>query len=375
MIPFISEGIPGIGGRLRQEAEDFVVREVPGYEPTGSGEHLFIEVTKKNLTTEQVRTALVHCLGITSDDVGYAGKKDRMAITTQLMSIPSNSALEKLADIQEQVQAEYPNCALSVTPVAQHDQKLRIGHLSGNRFTIRVRQANRDWPALVEQTQQALAALGVANFFGLQRFGRRGDNARFGENAVRGKFVAGPKWQRRLLVSAFQSELFNRYLSWRIRDGLFGRALVGDVFGRLPSGGVFLSRDPQAEQPRLDSFEISPMGPIFGYKMMKCAEQAAEREEQVLRSIENRSGAEVSATEDGEVSALAQITLEDFRKAKAKGSRRRFRLAMPQLGIEEFEGDPVFSFELPSGSYATVFLNEFMKTDSLGCKEREIVDD
>ena len=251
------------------------------------------------------------------------------------MTIPAE-ALPRLEPGLEQSTLKF-----TVRVLGQHDSKIRKGHLSGNKFTIRVRETTPDWAPLCADIAQILGERGFANFYGPHRFGRMGDNARAGENAVKSGKVFGPKWRKWLMISAFQSELFNRWHTARIADGLFSTALMGDVFGRLPKGGVFLSQDPSAEQPRMDAFEISPMGPIFGYKVMKTSGVAQEREQQIL--------------------ATAGIELPQFRQVKAEGSRRRCRLKVEDLQISTVENDPVFSFTLPSGSYATVFLNEFMK--------------
>lgn len=333
MLPYVTSDLPGLGGVLRTEPEDFVVEEVPSYEPSGEGEHLYLELTKRAITTPAMAGEVARALGVSNAEVGYAGMKDRCAVTTQRLSVPADCDPERLRDLP-----------YGIRVLGRHGNKLRRGHLAGNRFRIRVRQAAPDWKPRAEAVAAVLRLRGWANFYGPQRFGLEGKNARAGENGVRTGKLFGPMWRRWLMVSAFQSELFNRYLAARLADGLFDRVLQGDICGRLPRGGVFLSEDPSAEQPRLDSFEISPMGPMFGHKMMQAGGEARAREQALLDSIDLR--------------------LEDFRKVKAEGSRRRFRLPLGDFAVEEVEGDPVFTFELPSGSYATVLLDEFMKVGS-----------
>ncbi len=340
MLPFISHDIAGIGGLLRTEPEDFIVQEIPAYEPCGEGEHLIIEVTKRQITTQAISTELAHLLSCSPEAIGYAGMKDRQAVTTQRFSIPATASLSTLE-----------SCSGQVRVLGLHRNKIRKGHLLGNRFRIRIRKAHPDWKARCQSISQCLNAHGFPNFYGPQRFGREGNNAAIGAKALRTGKLFGPKWRKWLMISALQSQMFNDYLTRRLQDGLFETALEGDVFGHMPRGGVFLSLKPQEEQPRIDRFEISPMGPIFGYKMMATESLAHQREQALLEEQD--------------------IQLEDFRRLKAEGSRRRIRLTPQDLAIEEEEGDPVFSFELPAGTYATVFLNEFMKIEDCPGEEQD----
>ena len=340
MLPFISQAIPGIGGVLRTEPEDFQVEEIPAYEPSGEGEHAILQVTKRQITTQAIAnelSALLHC---ESDSIGFAGMKDRQAVTVQRFSVPASADLSLLQ-----------NCSAQVKFLGYHNNKIRKGHLVGNRFQIRVRGANPDWHARCRDIEELLNSTGFPNFYGPQRFGREGNNAAIGEKGLKTGKLFGPKWRRWLMISALQSELFNQYLMRRLADGLFSTAIKGDIFGRLPKGGVFMSEDPSAEQPRLDNFEISPMGPIFGYKMMAAGHEALERE----RALLDERG----------------IALESFRPLKAEGNRRRIRLRPQNLTLDSIEGDPLFRFELPAGTYATVFLNEFMKADDCSAEEQD----
>ncbi len=338
MLPYITSEIPGIGGELKVIPDDFAVCEMPAYEPSGDGEHMILEIAKRGITTLAAINELAQKLGTAPEEIGYAGMKDRHAVTVQRVSVPATADLGKLSGM-----------SFAVKALGLHSGKIKRGHLRGNSFAIRIRGAAADWKQRTADMLAILNERGLPNFYGPQRFGRMGTNARDGERAIRQGFMRGPKWKRKLMISAFQSLLFNKWLEKRMADGLFATALKGDVFGRLPEGGVFLSMDPSAEQPRLDAFEISPMGPIFGHKMMKTKDEAAAREEEILAS---------TATDE-----LPAITPDELKKMKAQGSRRRCRLN-PEITIDEIDGDPLFRFELPAGSYATVLLGEFMKTDA-----------
>ncbi|HXE71521.1 MAG TPA: tRNA pseudouridine(13) synthase TruD [Candidatus Nitrosotenuis sp.] len=333
-LPYVTEGLAGLGGRLRQEPEDFQVEELPAYEPAGFGEHLFLEVRCRDLATLEFLRRARALLGLGPADLGVAGLKDRRAVTLQRLSLPAVAgarigALESLDGV------------LGVRLVGRHPHKLRRGHLAGNRFRIRLRGPR---PGALEQARRIAAQLarrGWPNFYGAQRFGVRGDNARAGEEMLRGGRLRGDRRLAGLKLSALQAELFNEYLAGRMARGWFERLLPGDVCAFLPRGGMFVVEDPEREEPRLRRFEISATGPIFGYKMMAARGPAARLEEELL--------------------ARRGLAPEAFRRVRAPGSRRRLRLPLEDLTIEEEQGDLIFSFCLPPGSYATVLLDEFLK--------------
>ncbi|GMU54453.1 MAG: hypothetical protein AMXMBFR33_35990 [Candidatus Xenobia bacterium] len=330
---YVTAAFPGTGGQLKGEPEDFQVVELPAYEPVGEGPHQYLEVTKRDLTTPELLRRMARALEVRSDDIGYAGLKDRQAVTTQRISVPLGADLSRLAGLEN---------VLEVKLLGQHHNKLRRGHLRGNRFTVRVRGAKVERASAIAEE---LRRTGWANRFGAQRFGRGGENLEGGMQLLREGRSRLPHWKRNLLVSSVQSELFNRYLDERFRDGLFARVLLGDVCGRLPAGSLFVATDPMAEQERLERFEISPTGPIFGFKMMRATGPSGQREEDLL--------------------AASELTWEAFRPLKAQGSRRRIRLPLEPFTLRAEGTDLVFQFELPPGSYATVLLDEFLKSGQL----------
>ncbi len=327
---YVTASFPGTGGALKATPEDFVVEELPAYEPSGEGPHHYVEITKRDLTTPELVRRVARVLEMRQDDIGYAGMKDRQAITTQRLSLPAGKSLAPLAQVDN---------VLDVRDLGLHNNKLRRGHLRGNRFRVRVRDCavENAAPILGE-----LQAHGWANRFGQQRFGRDGDNLEGGLELLRNPRLRLPHWKRNLLVSAVQSGLFNQYLDARLKDGLFETVLEGDVCGKLPAGALFVASS--ADQPRLEGFEISQTGPLFGFKMMAAQGPAGEREAALLAS----SGLEA----------------ESFRPLKAQGARRRIRLPA-ELSVAVDGNDLLFAFELPPGSYATVLLDEFMKSGAL----------
>ncbi|MGM9992262.1 MAG: tRNA pseudouridine(13) synthase TruD [Candidatus Bruticola sp.] len=363
MTTYITENLPGIGGVMRTYPEDFVVEEIPAYDLSHQGEHIFIEIVKRQITTQAAVSELAASLNIKSSDIGYAGMKDRQAVTSQRFSVPTalwplKSGVSSLSTNQltmpEKLEKSLiipENLTFKLKILGLHNNKLRTGHLKGNRFTIRLRHCLPNWQESAELIRQALIKNGFANFYGPQRFGREGNNAEVGLKGLKSGRIFGPKWRKWLLISALQSEMFNEWLNERIKDGLFDRAICGDVFGKLPQGGIFYSNEPEKEQPRLDNFEISPLGPIFGYKMFKSQREALAREQKILDKYD--------------------LKLEEFRPLKAEGSRRRTRLKIEDLEISSLDGDPVFRFTLPSGSYASVLIGEFTKTADQSAIEEE----
>ncbi|MGQ0505581.1 MAG: tRNA pseudouridine(13) synthase TruD, partial [Myxococcaceae bacterium] len=273
--PFVTDGLPGCGGQLKAVPEDFEVEELPAYEPNGEGEHLFLWVQKNGRSTPEVAKALAAALGIGERDVSYAGLKDRQAVTRQYFSVPAKAEaqLNLVSDSRFQVLF-----------AKRHRNKLKTGHLRGNRFRIRLRDV-KDADA-ARATVSALEKSGLPNFFGTQRFGRYGDNGEKGLAMLRGERLSTTpsRFDRKMYLSAAQSQLFNQALAARIREGNFAKALLGDVMKKLETGGIFVCTEVAADQPRVEQFEISPAGPLFGPKMEEAGGAVAETEAALLKS-------------------------------------------------------------------------------------------
>ncbi|OJT23047.1 tRNA pseudouridine(13) synthase TruD [Archangium sp. Cb G35] len=332
--PRLTEDVPGCGGAFKLVPEDFEVEELPAYQPSGEGDHLYLWLEKRGRDTREVVKALASALGVDEGDVGVAGMKDRQAITRQLISVPAKG------------EARLPEFSLegvSVLWSRRHGNKLRTGHLKGNRFRLRLRGV-KDVGAARESFTR-LGARGLPNYFGDQRFGREGDNADFGRLLVLGQRLPRrpDKFQRKLYLSAFQSRLFNRALVDRLRAGTFDTALLGDVLRKEDSGGLFVCEAPEVDGPRAASFEVSPAGPLFGPKMTAAAHAVAEAEAKLL--------------------ADESVTLDDFRRGgdETQGGRRPYRVRLGNPSLEVDGEDLVLTFELPKGSYATEVLHELLK--------------
>jgi tRNA pseudouridine13 synthase len=338
-LPFVTAGLAGSGGALKASPEDFRVDELPAYLPSGSGPHLYLRVEKRGRTTRDVLRDLAARLGVPERDAGYAGLKDREAVTTQWLSFPS---------AKDPDPASLAGEGLRVLELSRHANKLRTGHVRGNRFELRVLGGDL---ARARDCAAALSERGFANFFGPQRFGADGRNAEVGrailraENTPEARRAARDRFLRRLTISACQSALFNRWLVERLRDGLFDVALTGDVLKKLDSGGTFVCEDPAADGPRLARFEVSPAGPMFGHRLRPSASgEPREREERILRE--------------------EAMTLADFARGgdEAEGTYRAARLPVAITLEPDVEGYRA-AFDLPRGSYATVVMRELMKSE------------
>lgn len=396
-LPRVLDALRPAVGLIKADYEDFRVEEVPLYSFCGSGHHVYFMIEKRGLSTIQAVHDLARALNVRRRDIGFAGLKDARAVTRQWMSIEH-------VDPQRLRTLDLPR--IRVLEVMRHTNKLRLGHLRANRFLIRVRQTEPDRLAELQDGLRMLERVGVPNYFGEQRFGDRGDSWQVGRASLlnrleegldiilgrpaesdpgnlrqarllyeAGKFRAAARlWPRayrderralRLLsspgatkrraflaidravrslyVSAFQSHLFNQVVARRIPTGL-GQLWRGDLAFIHASGAVFRVEDTGAEQPRAGSFEISPTGPLFGYRMTAASGQAGELESQVL--------------------AAEQLVPGAFRSRylRIRGQRRPLRFrpqeASLELGADATGAYLELRFALPRGCYATALLRE-----------------
>ncbi|MGC4033345.1 MAG: tRNA pseudouridine(13) synthase TruD [Tepidisphaeraceae bacterium] len=397
-LPYFIEDLAGIGGTLKQRPEDFVVHEVPRYEPCGDGEHVMAEIEKTGLSTIDMVDLLSRRLKVHRRDIGYAGLKDTAAVTRQWVTLRGTTP-EAVVDVSGD--------KLKVLYVDRHRNKLRLGHLAGNRFTIKIRDVDPMKVVTLTLALRTLARRGMPNYFGPQRFGRRDLNDELGlarlrgdqagvlrlllggpretddadEHAARSAYEAGDtktaleRWPRRgkderdalrrlndgkpveavasaidsrvvdLWMSAVQSRLFNATVAARIKQ--LDEILDGEIAYKHNGGAVFRVESAVAERERAERFEISPTGPLVGSKMMVPASVAGDVEKEVLAAA-------------GVASGLDAMPLP--------GSRRPLRVRPEELhaesGIDEHGPYISLAFMLPAGSYATVLLREIMRNDA-----------
>ncbi|QJW96367.1 tRNA pseudouridine(13) synthase TruD [Frigoriglobus tundricola] len=332
--PLFTADLSGTGGRIRVRDDDFEVEEVPSYEPCGTGDHLYLWIEKRGVAPEFFAQTIARKLNTHPGNVGTAGLKDRHAVTRQWVSVPK--------ECEPQI-AKLDGEGVRVLKTGRHSNKLKPGHLRGNRFRILVRGADRAAP--VDAILNRIRTQGMPNFYGPQRFGRDGGTVDLGLQCLAGK---APRRIRpflfRFALSAVQSLLFNDYLARRMKDGLFRTILEGDVMTKWPLGGMFVAKDVAAEQARFDARETVTAGPMFGKKTFPAEGVAAEREAAVLRDHN-----------------LSPASFAGFGKL-VMGTRRQNLVYLDDLAAA-WEPDGLrLSFTLPAGSYATVLLAEVMKT-------------
>jgi tRNA pseudouridine13 synthase len=326
--------LPGAGGAAKITPEDFEVEELPAYLPSGEGPHTFLWVEKRGRETREVVRALARALSVPEPEVGTAGQKDRQALTRQWFSVPGADPAKALA-----VEGD----GFRVLEARRHGNKLRVGHLTGNRFRILLRGVPDGGLERARAVAAALAVRGLPNFYGAQRFGRSGDNAEVGAALLRGepdRRIPRDRTTRRLLVSAFQSDVFNRVLAHRMQEGSWDRPEVGDVLEKLASGGRFLCEAPDVDLPRVQGFECSVTGPMPGHRVRPAPQgRPAQLEAELL--------------------AASGVTPEHLQRSRdAEGTRRALRIPV-RVDVEPAGPEVLrLAFELPAGSYATVVLGE-----------------
>ena len=395
MVNYLTHDIPGTGGIIRHLPEDFFVDELPLYHPVGDGEHLYVHIEKKGLTTLDVIRMLSKALSCKEKDIGYAGLKDAHALTRQTLSIP----LRNPSDLDHLMLP-----GVKVLWAKRHQNKLKPGHLAGNFFRIRIRDPH---PKGFERARSILTVLeksGVPNRFGTQRYGVLANSHKIGHAILQQNFKAAADqiigypgqiqhrgWQEaadaylkgdlatalkrlpnhcrperemitillkngnyrkavlavsrkllRLYLSAYQSSLFDILVNQRLHK--LGQLYDGDIALKHDNGACFLVKNADAEQVRAQTMEISPTAPLYGYKVKLAHGQAGRAEQELL-------------TQEG-------LELDAFRLAHGlsmQGERRPLRVPLRNPTCSLLENDLVLTFSLPKGSYATAVLAEVIK--------------
>jgi len=318
--------------RIRVQPEDFVVDELPLYPASGNGGHTFVRIEKRCLDTEEVARWLAHAAGVAPREVGYAGRKDRVAVARQWLSVPGLDPAKALA-------LRHP--ALRVLEALPHEHKLRTGQLRGNRFEIRVRDVDASVEERAVGNAERIRCVGMPNRFGAQRFGRDGRNVERGAAVLRGEARARDRRGARFLISALQAAVFNEVL--RRRPLPLDAVESGDVARVEASGGLFLVEDVERESRRAAAFEISATGPIFGTRVIATAGEVARREVAALSTL----------------GLPAPERLKTPRGIRLRGARRPLRVR-PELAVCHRDRTLELRCTLPAGSYATVLIEELL---------------
>ena len=336
--PYLHGGPLG-RARFKTRPEDFVVEELLGFEPSGEGEHCLVWVEKRDLDSNAAAARLADALGLRRRLVSHCGLKDRHAVTRQWFSLhmPGQPSPEPAALESE---------GLRVLRVTRNTRKLRRGIHLGNRFTIRLRDPDFDADEAAKRWE-VIAAQGVPNLFGSQRFGNEGRNVEKALAMFRGEFTPGDRLLRGLLLSAARSHLFNAVVAERMARGSWDQALSGEVYG-FPDNGTLLLIENQRgdEAQRFMDGRVEITGPLWGCGDLQCAGVVRKLEMEVMsRFPELTAGLEAAG-------------LRQERRVM------RLRPIHPELVILE-AGDLQLSFDLPRGTYATTVLREMAVLDEL----------
>lgn len=412
---FITHDLPGIGGHIKARPEDFLVEEQPLYHPSGQGEHIYLMVQKRLMPTMAAARVLATHFGVPLHAIGYAGLKDKQAITLQVFSVQTpGKKPEDFPMLQHD--------AMQVLWADLHANKLRQGHLAGNRFSIKVRGVDMTKVLAAKRILDRLERIGVPNRFGEQRFGYLARNQEVGRGIIlrddravldallgpgpddfidhqrpardayiRGDFLAAldafsrhhrtervvlgelsrgatprravkmiGRQERSFYLSAFQSALFNRVLEERLRTrGAAGLTTFepGDIAFKHDSRATFdvdsaIAGDPSTDA-RLENFEISPSGPMWGVSMRRAAGGSA------CDAIELASLESAGLSPDDLARFEAQVP------GSLEGVRRPLRVRVTDIEVEggtDEHGPYVrVAFDLPRGAFATEVMREVMK--------------
>lgn len=298
---------------LKQENDDFQVTEIPQELPQGEGEHVWLYVEKIGANTQYVAAQLAEFAKVRELDVGYAGLKDRYAVTRQWFSVWMPKA--EAPDFTALSHPEF-----RVLEQARHTKKLRPGDLLGNRFVIRLRDVQGE-KALIETNLNAIRDGGVPNYFGAQRFGREGDNVAQGMAMLQREIRVRNKKKKGLYLSAVRSFLFNEVIARRIHDGIWGQTLNGDL---LDDSGM-------------------PTGPMWGRGRLTTTDDALALET--------------------DVTSAHDVLCEGLEHSGLNQDRRSLAARPDGLRWEWPENDQLLlTFSLPAGYYATSLLREFIAT-------------
>lgn len=332
-----AHGQPVLSAVFRSRPEDFVVEEVAGFEPSGQGEHVLLTIEKRGLNTVDVVQRLMRWAGVRDVAIGYAGLKDRFAVARQRFTVhlPGREAPD-VAGLEGE--------ALRVLDVARHSRKLPRGALAGNRFELLLRDVDGDRDA-IDARLARIAAAGVPNYFGEQRFGRAGDNVAQALAMFAGRRVR--REERSLLLSAARSELFNRVLAARVRGGSWNSGIDGEVWMLDGRRSVFGPEPFTPElQARCEAFDIHPTGPMWG--------RGEPRTQAACRALEDET------LRDGDAPALR----EGLEAAGMEHERRALRMRPAGLAWHWDADGLRLAFELPPGAYATTVLAELGDLES-----------
>ena len=320
-------------GELKACNNDFMVTERLPEQASGEGEHIWLTLEKTGQNTPWVARQLAKWAAVKPRDVSYAGMKDRHAVTRQTFSVHLPG---KVTPSPHLIHID----GVKLLAAQRHQRKLRTGQLVGNEFVIRIRNVREDHAEQLQSRWQKIAHDGVPNYFGPQRFGVAGNNVEQGLSWLLGKQSA-PRQHQSIYLSAVRAYLFNHLLEQRVKDGTWKNLINGDFVQFTEGKSGFYCIDPQ--QSDFDRCQAGKLSP--------CAS---------LPGLVKESFAELDQREALQLRPYGQW-LEAIEKKGVVRQFRKLRLMPEQVKFSLLEGDPVFQFFLPAGSFATVVLSELFE--------------
>lgn len=393
----------GLGGAIKERPEDFLVEELPLYRPSGRGDHTIALIEKRATPTFDALLFLSKGAKVSERVIGYAGLKDARAVARQYVSLPKCPPARVLA---------LRHRKFRVLSAVRNEKPLKIGHLRGNRFTIKIRGADLSRVDAARTVLETLVQRGMPNGYGGQRFGTRQDGHLLGRamlhedwrgwadqllgrpmtvemnplmvqareaydagdlrgahdlfpmkhrtekkaagilargGSPKDAFEATSKGPRRIWISAWQSYLFNRVLDARVREGTADRLLDGDLAWLHASSATVRVTDPAADAGRAEALTMSATGPLIGYDGATPRGAPGRLEREIL----DEDGADAEAFRDGH--------------GRARGLRRPLRVPLEEASLDvDAEGCVVVRFVLPPGAFATVALQHLMDGPGAG---------
>lgn len=335
---------------FKQNKDDFVVTEIPLYEFSGEGEHLVLKFRKKDLTTWDAVQILSDSLGCKSKEIGYAGLKDKNALTVQHISIPA-SCEEKLKS--------FNHAQIKILETTRHNNKIRVGHLKGNKFFIRLKRVNLIDARKIEEAVKKIVNFGMPNYFGFQRFGIEGDNYKKGEAIIDGTLKEKNRKLKQMFINSYQSYLFNLWLSKRIETSKLIEAFEPkEIYEKLDIPlDIVKSMKKQKHPLKLlpgDLMSHYPYGKIFHVENLEEESEKFYNRDRVATGL--LCGKRVKKSE-----GLAFEIEKDFEKTMSEDGARRFAWVFPsdiETNYKEDKNWMELQFYLPKGSYATEFIAE-----------------
>jgi len=320
--------------KYKKTSDNFTVREEPLYECDGEGDYIIVCINKKNLSTWDMTKIFSEYIGVKIREIGYCGMKDKDGDTSQYISFDKKYE-EKLKSFHHK--------QITIISTSYHSNKLRIGHLKGNHFSVSL-DDNKHFDIL-SQRIDVIIKFGMPNYFGFQRFGKDKENFLIGKDILSGSRKIREKHKSKLFVSAYQSHLFNNWLDDRLllskENKVEGKhpfkLLDGDMYLHYPYGKIFQSDDIANEEVRFMDKQISPTGLIAGEKVSKSSDTAYELEQKI---------------------DIINVSTSKLPKKQMLGARRFAWVFPANLKIVKNGNTMKIDFYLPKGSYATVLLEQ-----------------